>query len=95
MLCEMARVARRGASLLVAEVSDLGKKALADRLRGKTHADGKLKKLSSDAPTHLYVPKSFWGGAARDAGLEVVCMEDHTDIGLGYATAAYRYSVWL
>ena len=95
MICEMGRVAHPGARVLVAEVSDMGKKALADQLRGKTHASGKLKKVSSDAPTHLYVPKDFWEETARSAGLEVICIEDHTQIGLSYATAAYRYSVWL
>jgi ubiquinone/menaquinone biosynthesis C-methylase UbiE len=95
MLGEMGRVARSGAILLVAEVSDLDKKALADRLRGKTHTSGTLKKVSSDAPTHLYVPMEFWIDAARNVGLEVVHMAEHTAIGLSYATAAYRYSVWL
>ena len=50
--------------------------------------------MSSDAPTHLYVPKAFWESAARGVGLDVVCIADHTEIGLSYATAAYRYSVW-
>ena len=93
MVCEMARVARSGARLLVAEVSDLGKKALADKMRGKTH--NQVKKVSSDAPTHLYIPKSFWRDIADAAGVELICVKDHTDIGLSYPTAAYRYSVWM
>ena len=57
----------------VAESYALAISHLADRLRGKTHTDDKLKKVSSDAPTHLYVPKAFWESAARGVGLDVVC----------------------
>ena len=91
-LAEMARVTKKGGAVLVAEVSDSAREHVAMEMRAKSHAS--LKKVSNDSPGHLYISKKWWADRAEELGLSVN-IYDHTDIGLKYATAPYRYSVFM
>ena len=82
-----------GGIVYFCEVSDLAKKDLADELRGVTHTRGTADNVSSDAPDHLYVPKSLFEEAAAEMGCSVE-FKDHDDLGLTYATAPYRFSCY-
>lgn len=95
-LHEMIRVTKPGGGrVFMAEVSDLAKKDLADELRSKSHTGAAAtKNVSSDAPTHLYVPKSLVEEVAAETDCSVE-IRDHTALGLKYSTAPYRYSAYL
>jgi hypothetical protein len=87
------RVAKSGARVVCCEVSDSARKHVADAIRAKAYQH--VKKVSSDAPTHLYIPKSFWSEKmVAEHNVEFIGIVDHRNIGLSYATADYRYSVF-
>ena len=91
--CEMLRVAKKGARVVCCEVSDMARKHVADAIRAKAYVN--VAKVSSDAPTHLYIPKTFWTrGMCAKYDVSLVGIVDHRDIGLNYVTAQYRYSVF-
>ena len=52
------------------------------------------KNVSSDAPTHLYIPKSLFREIAAETNCSVE-IKDHAALGLTYSTAPYRYTVYL
>ena len=90
---EMVRVAKSGARVVCCEVSDLAKKYIADEIRAKAYVG--RKQVSNDVLTHLYIPKSFWStDMCKKYDVTLVGIVDHSDIGLNYATAPYRYSVF-
>ena len=93
MLSEMFRVSKDKSTIYVGEISDLSKKDLADKLRGKTHT--KTKKVSDIDTSHLYFTKQWWMKKAYSLGASYVTVVDHVDIDLQYPTAAYRYSVYI
>merc|ERR1712176_251311 len=88
-------IKRARACVYVGEVSDAAKQRKAERDRTRTHTAKTQKQLfNKTAPSHLYVPKSLWLEAGRQLGVSVQIV-DHTDLGLTYPTAAYRYSVYV
>jgi 2-polyprenyl-3-methyl-5-hydroxy-6-metoxy-1,4-benzoquinol methylase len=91
---DMIKLAKK--CVYVGEVSDLEKKHIADKLRKKTHvnATGKQAHVSSYTPPHLYVPKNLFEDVASEMGF-VARTQDHDALGLTYATAAYRFSVYV
>lgn len=90
---EMIRATKPGGRLLIGEVSDAAKRRLAEQLRAKTHATRRT--VAPGNPDHLYLHKSFFLRIAARHGLQVRIV-DHSDLDLAYwATAPYRYSVYL
>jgi len=90
--CEMLRITKTGGRVVCCEVSDSALKHVADAIRAKAYAN--VKKVSTDAPTHLYIPKTFWSDLCIKYNAKLIGIVDHRDIGLNYATAPYRYSVF-
>ena len=90
--CEMLRITKTGGRVVCCEVSDSARKHVADAIRAKAYAN--VKKVSTDAPTHLYIPKTFWSDLCMKYNAKLIGIVDHRDIGLNYATAPYRYSVF-
>lgn len=90
--CEMLRITKTGGRVVCCEVSDSARKHVADAIRAKAYAN--VKKVSTDAPTHLYIPKTFWSDLCIKYNVRLIGIVDHRDIGLNYATAPYRYSVF-
>ena len=83
---EALRIVKPGGKIYIGEVSDLDKQSLALSMRKKTHSQ--QTKLD-----HLYIPKSlFLDYADQVDGIQIV---DHSQIGLKYMTASYRYSVYI
>jgi SAM-dependent methyltransferase len=90
---EMVRVAKPGGRVVCCEVSDSAKEYIADAIRAKANAG--RKQISNDVLTHLYIPKTFWSTDMCDKyDVSFVGLVDHSDLGLNYATAPYRYSVF-
>ena len=94
-LGEAIRVCKKGGSIFVGDVSDLAKKELALRLRGKTHKT--QEKLSSDSPDHLYLPQELFRQIAAEKGMTNVRIVPHDETPLlgYYDTAPYRFSVYM
>ena len=93
ILSEMFRVSKNKSTIYVGEISDLSKKDLADKLRGKTHKE--TKKVSDIDTSHLYYTKQWWVKKAYSLGASYVAVVDHVDIDLQYPTAPYRYSLYI
>jgi len=88
-------IKRARTCVYVGEVSDAAKQVQAEEARSHTHtAKRQGQVVNKTAPTHLYVPKSLWLEAGRELDVSVRIV-DHTDLGLTYPTAAYRYSVYV
>jgi ubiquinone/menaquinone biosynthesis C-methylase UbiE len=85
---QMVSVLKPGGRMYIGEVNDEAKKAEALAIRATSH-----KKAS---PDHLYLmsagPATVWKQVRGVSNLSIV---QHTDLGLTYPTASYRYSAYL
>eukprot|EP00439_Symbiodinium_sp_Y106_P061297 s2628_g9.t1 len=91
---EMLRIAQD--FVYVGEVSDLSKKQLAEHLRASSHVNStsQQRHVSRSSPPHLYVSKDLFHRVAAEHGV-TADIKDHTDLGLTYPTAPYRFSVYV
>jgi len=90
-VCEMYRLCKPGGTVYIGEMNDLAKKQVAEEIRAAAYKG--VQKVSTDSPTHLWIPRSFFEELVPELGGVELDMHSHEEIGMGYTTATYRFGV--